>query len=71
MPKQVATKGRREIGKITFIKTFINVAGAAFIFCVPYSNQKYTVNIFQRQSVCIYLLFRLSNMDFEERNFEE
>ena len=59
------SKGRREIGKIIFIKTFINVAGAAFIFCVPYSNQKYTVNIFQRQSVCI------SNMDFEERNFEE
>ena len=65
MPRQVAIKGRREIGKIIFIKTFINVAGAAFIFCIPYSNQKYTVNIFQHQSVCI------SNMDFEERNFEE
>ena len=30
-----------------------------------------TVNIFKRQSVCIYILFRLGNMDFEERNFGE
>ena len=30
------SKGRREIGKIIFIKTFINVAGAAFIFCVTF-----------------------------------
>ena len=29
-----------------------------------------TVNIFKRQSVCIYILLRLSNMDFEERNLE-
>ena len=42
-----------------------------------YTNQakiikKYTVNIFKRQPVCIYLLFRLlSNMDFEERDFEK
>ena len=34
-------------------------------------KQKKTVNIFKRQSVCIYILFRLGNMDFEERNFGE
>ena len=27
------------------------------------------MNIFKRQSICIHLLFGLSNMDFEERNF--
>ena len=27
------------------------------------------MNIFNRQSICIYLLFGLSNLDFEERNF--
>ena len=27
------------------------------------------VNIFKRQSICIYLSFGLSNMDFEERDF--
>ena len=26
-------------------------------------------NIFKRQSICIYFLFRLRNMDFEKRNF--
>ena len=30
------TKGRRGIGKIIFIKIFVNVAGAAFIFCVTF-----------------------------------
>ena len=36
MARQVVTKDRREIGKIIFIKTFINVAGAAYIFCVTF-----------------------------------
>ena len=31
--------------------------------------EKYTVNIFQHQSFCIYLLFGPSNMDFEDCNF--
>ena len=31
---QVVTKGRREIGKIIFIETYINEAGAAFLLCV-------------------------------------
>ena len=31
--------------------------------------EKYTVNIFQHQSFCIYLLFGPSNMDFEGYNF--
>ena len=34
MSRQIVTKGRSEVGKILFIKTFINVAGAAFILCV-------------------------------------
>ena len=31
---QVVTKGRREIGKIIFIETYIYEAGAAFLLCV-------------------------------------
>ena len=31
--------------------------------------EKYTVNIFQHQSFCIYLLFGPSNMDFGGHNF--
>ena len=27
------------------------------------------MNIFKRQSICIYRLFGQSNMDFEDRNF--
>ena len=36
MARQVVTKGRREVGKIIFIKTFKNLAGAAYIFCVTF-----------------------------------
>ena len=32
----MVTKGRREICKFIFIKTFVNVAGAASIFCVTF-----------------------------------
>ena len=32
--KLVVTKGGRDIGKIIFIKTFINADAAASIFCV-------------------------------------
>ena len=35
MRRKVGTKGRREIGKIIFIKTFINGGGTAFISLLP------------------------------------
>ena len=36
-----------------------------------YIFKKYTVNTFKHQSACIYLLFRLNNMDLEEGNLEK
>ena len=74
----ISSKGRREI----YLWSCCLRAGACFAYfstikwfnMLSKTNQariikKYKVNIFKRQSICIYFLFGPINMDFEDCNF--